>query len=182
MKKIAVVYESKYGTTKRYAEWIAEELGATIFEKKSIKPSDLDGFSTIVYGGGLYAGGVLGSSLITKNFDSFKNKKLVLFTCGLSDPENEENIKGREAGISRTFNEEMREKIKFFHLRGGINYKKLGFMDKAMMAMVKRMVSKKTEQELNKENQELLETYGKVVDFTNRDSINGIVKYVKEIS
>lgn len=31
MNKIVVVYKSKYGTSKRYAKWIAEETRADLF-------------------------------------------------------------------------------------------------------------------------------------------------------
>jgi len=41
MKKISVIYKSKHGTTKRYAQWIAEELEAQFFEASNIKPSQL---------------------------------------------------------------------------------------------------------------------------------------------
>ena len=34
---VAVVYKSKAGSTKRYAQWIAEETGADIFELGEFK-------------------------------------------------------------------------------------------------------------------------------------------------
>lgn len=96
MKRIAVVYQSKYGATRKYAEWIAKELSCDLFEGKDIKASDLEPYDTIIFGGGLYAGGVSGIKLLTKNFSKFSQKNLVLFTCGLADPAdsvNTENIK-----------------------------------------------------------------------------------------
>jgi len=32
MKNIAVIYKSKYGSTKKYAEWLGEDLQADVFE------------------------------------------------------------------------------------------------------------------------------------------------------
>ena len=74
--KTVVIYESKYGTTKKYAEWIADALSCDLFEKKSITPSALTGYDTIIYGGGLYAGGVSGIGLLKKNFSKISNKNL----------------------------------------------------------------------------------------------------------
>ena len=37
MKKTAVIYGSKYGATKQYATWIAEELGADLINYKDAK-------------------------------------------------------------------------------------------------------------------------------------------------
>jgi hypothetical protein len=42
----------------------------------------LQDFDVVIYGGGLYAGGIIGSKLVTKN----PCKSLVLFTVGLADP------------------------------------------------------------------------------------------------
>ena len=82
MKNIAVIYKSKYGTTKQYAKWIAEELGASLFEASSINPSQLMTYDVVVYGGGLYAGGIIGVKLVTGN----PCKSLVVFTVGAADP------------------------------------------------------------------------------------------------
>lgn len=51
-KQIAVIYKSKYGSTKQYAEWIAKELDASLFEATNIKPSQLLDYDVVVYGGG----------------------------------------------------------------------------------------------------------------------------------
>ncbi|NLE01149.1 MAG: flavodoxin, partial [Fibrobacter sp.] len=52
--KIIVVYKSKYGTTKRYAEWIAEEVKADLFEQSAVSVEDLLKYDIIVYGGSLH--------------------------------------------------------------------------------------------------------------------------------
>ena len=61
-----VIYKSKYGSTKDYAMWIAEELGCEAKDAKSVKVLDLLAYDTIIYGGGLYAEIIAGVSLITK--------------------------------------------------------------------------------------------------------------------
>ncbi len=50
-----VIYKTKYGSTKTYADWIAEELVCESVDAKSVKIEDLEKYDTIVYGGGLYA-------------------------------------------------------------------------------------------------------------------------------
>ena len=65
MKKALVVYKSAYGSTKKYAEWIADELKCDILEKDKCKKEQLKDYDIIIYGGGLYAGKVNGIELIT---------------------------------------------------------------------------------------------------------------------
>ena len=70
-----VVYKSKYGSTKKYAEWIAEELKCDIFDMKNITVDFLLKYDVIIYGGGLYAEIINGLYIITKNFDKFKDNE-----------------------------------------------------------------------------------------------------------
>ena len=176
-----MIYESKYGTTKKYAEWISSELKATLLERNEVNIGKLESFDTIIYGGGLYAGGTSGISLITKNFDKIKEKNLVVFTCGLADPENDDNIKGIQSGLNKRFSPEMKDKVTIFHLRGGIDYKKLGLVHRLMMAMLKMQLSKKDVETLTSEDKELLATYGKKVDFIDQSTIIPLVKFVRAL-
>lgn len=52
MNNIAVVYQSHYGTTPKYAEWIAESLEADLLNRKKVSVSDLSQYDMIIYGGG----------------------------------------------------------------------------------------------------------------------------------
>ncbi len=161
MKKIAVVYQSKYGATRKYAEWIAEELSCDLFEGKDIKAGDLEPYDTIILGGGLYAGGVNGIKLLTKNFSKFSNKNLVIFTCGLADPSDTVNTDNIKKSLYKDLTEEMKDKIKLIHLRGAMDYSKLSPMHRTMMALVCKMTAKKDLDSLSDENKEMLASYGK---------------------
>jgi flavodoxin len=181
MSKIAVVFQSKYGSTKKYAEWIAEELSGDLLERKKVKPADLESYNTIIYGGGLYAGGVSGIDLLTKNFDKFKDKHLIVFTCGLADPMDKDNTGNIRQSLTKIFTTQMQEKIKVFHLRGAIDYAKLSPIHKMMMAMLYKMMTKKDYDSLRNEDKEMIDTYGKAVDFTNRATLLPLINYVRKL-
>ena len=85
-----VIYKSKTGFTKRYAEFIAEDLDAEIYELQEIKIEDINKYDTIVYGGGLYAGSINGIDFINKNIDNFKKHKIIVFATGLCTGNNDE--------------------------------------------------------------------------------------------
>lgn len=179
MGKTVVVFQSKYGATQKYAEWIAEELSCDIKKRQEVKLADLEPYNTIIYGGGLYAGGVSGIDILTKNFDKLSNKNIVLFTCGIADPKDNENTAHIKQSLNKVLTVQMQEKIKVFHLRGAIDYAKLNFIHKAMMAMLHKMIMKKDESSLRDEDREMLSTYGKAVDFTDKETILPIIAYVK---
>lgn len=83
MNNMAIIYKSKYGSTKKYAQWIAEETKADLFEYSEVEVKKLMQYDTIVYGGGLYANGIAGISIITKNYQVLKDKKIIVFTVGI---------------------------------------------------------------------------------------------------
>lgn len=179
MDQTLVVFQSKYGATKKYAEWIAKELSCKIENRKNIKLTDLEAYKTIIYGGGLYAGGVSGIDLLTKNFDRLQNKNLILFTCGLADPTDKNNTEHIKSNLNKVLTPQMQDNIKVFHLRGAIDYAKLSPLHKAMMAMLHRMLLKKEVDSLRAEDKEMLATYGKPVDFTDPAAISPIIEYVQ---
>lgn len=172
-KRIAVIYKSRYGTTKQYAEWISEALDARIFESSSIKPSELKEYDIVIYGGGLYAGGIDGVKLVA-NVDC---KKLVVFTVGLADP----TVTDFTSILEKAFKKEQLLAIKAFHLRGAIVYKKLSLIHKGMMAVVKKEAEKNPVSKRTNDDIILLETYGNGVDFMDKSTIMPLVEYVRSL-
>ena len=170
--KIAVIYKSHYGTTKQYAEWIAEALDAKLLERSSVKLEDLSDYDLIVFGGGLYASGILGIDLVTKK----PPKELILFTVGLANP--------KETDFSEILDKnlpaELRDKVKVFHFRGGIDYKKLNIVHRGLMALKKKMtIGNKDYAQLNNEDRAFVDTYGKEIDFTRQNDIIPLIDYIK---
>ena len=177
MSKKLVVYNSKYGHTKQYAQWLAEELKADICNGKKLKKKELNDYSTILFGSSLYAGTNKAASLIVKNLEQIKDKKVVLFTCGLADVSNEQNIVGINKALDKVITPEIRERVKIFHVRGGIDYNNLTFLHKMMMKMLYSKALKKTENERTNEERDFLATYGQEIDFSDKKMLEPIIQY-----
>ena len=62
-----ILYQSKYGATKKYADWLSEETGFECIETKRADIKEISKFETIVLGGGIYASGIAGLSFLKKN-------------------------------------------------------------------------------------------------------------------
>ena len=177
MGKIAVIFSSKYGATKKYATWISEELGADLFDRADVKPSQISYYDIIVYGGGLYAGSISGIEFITKN----KPKKLIVFTVGLANPATTDF----SAILKKNFDSALLNDVKIFHLRGGIDYKKISIVHRIMMAMQKKLIQfalrKKSPEEYTDEEQLFFKAYGKEIDFTDQLTIKPLVEYIRTL-
>jgi len=180
MKKTAVIYSSKYGHTKKYAEWIAQDLSADIFDLKSFDKKLLSNYETLVFGSGLYAGRIAFADILAKNIEQIKDKKIVLFTVGTGDVSNEKNTDYVKKQFFAKFPEEFMKNTKLFCLRGGVDYENLSFIHRKMMDMVHFVLSKKKPEELKFEDKEFLDVFGKKVDFTDKNSILPLVTFAKE--
>lgn len=175
-----VLYGSQYGTTERYAKWIAEQMECEVRSYKNVKPENLEQYDTIIFGGGLYAGGLSGVKILTGNYERIKSKNIIVFTCGLADPNDTDNILHIREGLEKAMGKELFQQITLFHLRGGIDYKKLSLKHKAMMAMLHKMLKNKDYDSLRQEDKDMVDTYGGIVDFVNLETALPIITYVKQ--
>ena len=130
-----VIYRSKTGFTKRYAEWIAAALGCEALDWKDAQGKQLSSYDTLIYGGWFHAGSVMGLKKFLQVAEPLK-KKLVVFATGASPAENPDN----EAAMKKNFTTEQWGRIKAFYLPGGLNYEQMGAVNKAMMAAFRAMV------------------------------------------
>lgn len=138
--KSVVIYKSKYGSAKQYAQWIAKSVGADIFDLKDFAVSDFEKYDTIIYTAGVYSGNIAGIALISKNFDEISEKNVIICPVCLTKPENTDRI---NEILARNFNYKMFDKVKVFPLRGALDFKKLTFTDKLMMKAVALTTSDK---------------------------------------
>jgi menaquinone-dependent protoporphyrinogen IX oxidase len=173
--KTIVIYKSKTGFTKKYAQWIAEALSADILDVSKVDINELNKYDNIVYGGSLYAVGITGLKLIIKNLEKLKDKKIVVFATGAS-PSSERVI---NEVANKNFTSEQQKSIKFFYLRGGFDYKKLNFFDRFLMTLLKWKIKSKNKAQLTKDEIGMLAVYDKPVDFTLRKNIDEIVNYIR---
>lgn len=171
-----VVYKSKYGSTKQYAEWIAEELGCEALDAKNVKIDDLEKYDTIVYGGGLYAEIINGVILLTKNMDKLEDKKLIVYSTGITP------LKYREyydkLVIEKNFKPEMLEKIKVYNFLGKMILDELTIVHRTALKTLKKiMQGKENPTEMEKLLVELCDANG---DFSDREAIKDLVEYAKQ--
>lgn len=173
MRKTIVIYKSKSGFTKKYAEWIAEELSADLFAAEKVTPEMLGAYDTVIFGGGLHIVGINGLKLITQHLDLLKGKKVVVFAVGATPPR-EEDI---EEVKTKNFTPAQLEQIHFFYLRGGFDFGKLKPVDKVLMTLMKLKL--KGKKQLTADERGLLASYEKPADFVRKKNIDELVAYVR---
>lgn len=173
--KTLVIYKSHYGATKQYAQWIAEALNADVMENSKVKGDSVLPYDTIVLGGGLYAGGISGISLLDKIQKQIEGKEILVFIVGLSPPQ--DNIIPTAKGT-------IIKKIKFpiqnidmFYMRGAMDFSKLSVVHRTMMGMLKKFLLKKENR--TEEDEGMLACFDGNVDFLDKSYIEPLVEAAK---
>lgn len=176
--KIAVIYKSKYGSTKRYAGWIALKLGADLYELSDIRTKDLENYDTIIYGGPLYVGKIKGINFITNNYDKISNKNLIVFTVGMESDSEE----SRRKIIKNNLENDLIDKIDLYHFKGAFNYKQLGIIDKVMMKFMKKNIESKNKRDLTDDDKNVLKGFESGVDLSDKKYISNLIDYVYNLN
>ena len=101
MDRTVVIYKSKYGATKQYAQWIAEELQCDIIRAEDFKKKDFEKYDNIIFGGGMHGGGIKGLELIKKNKLRLEGKKIVIFAVGLNVDNSAARIEIRDLNLEK---------------------------------------------------------------------------------
>ncbi len=170
-----VIYKSKYGSTKTYATWIAEELGFELKEHKSITADDLLEYDTIIYGGGIYAETIAGVTLITKNIEKLAYKKIAVFTTAITPLEYREYYD--DMVYNKNFSPKVKGKIKVFNFLGKMLMEELSFVHKSAIKTLKKiMSSKENPTDMEKLLVSLCDTDA---DLTDKEAIKPLIEYIK---
>lgn len=174
VKNVAVLYKSKYGSTERYAQWIAEAVKADCFGVDSIVIDAVTEYDTLVYCGGIYAGRLLGFSLIRKNYNRLKNQKLIVVAVGVTSKKETAVNEIRD----RNFHPAMAA-VPLFLLRGGLNYPKMSLIDKTIMFFLVKYLKFRKLDQIDDDAKGLVTTFGKSVDFMNKQEIVPVIQAIK---
>ena len=173
--KTLILYGSQYGTTKQYADKLAELTGLPVSAcEDAWEAAD---YEQIVYFGALYAGGVKGLKAAAGRMRS--DTRLILATVGLADPTDQENVGNIRSAVRRQLPEELLEHTEFFHLRGGIDYSRLSLKHKTMMALLYNKAKHLPEEKKTAEVRAMIETYGSAVSFVDHEALTAVRNALK---
>ena len=172
--KIAVIYKSKYGATKRYAGWIALKLDADLYEVSDIRRKDLKAYDTIIYGGPLYIEKIKGIKFIINNYEYIKDKKLSVFMVGMREFDEDYINSILEDNIPK----QVINNIKTFYSRGKMNYQELSLKDKILMTGLRVSISNKKQSDISNYEKMIFEVIDKPIDYIDKKSIDILLNNV----
>ena len=172
---IKLVYKSKSGFTKRYAEWIARETDCELIPLKRSNAASVSGCDIFIYGSRVHAGRVDGLSKARELFVRSGAKHMIVFATGGMPNSAVDTLE--EMWRNNLTADEMKE-IPRFYMQAGICYEKLGPIDKAMMKMAASMMAKQAD--TNPTGQPMASALQGSYDISDRQFIAPLVAALKE--
>lgn len=169
MKKGIILYKSKYGATKQYAQWLHEKTGFDIKDSTVAKNLSYQTYDIIIYCGGIYASGIAGLSYVRKHREAFKHKKLIILCVGAS-PYNE---KALEACKQHNLKTDLKD-VSMFYARGAWNEENMTWRDRTLCKLLYKAIAKKDPSTYEPWMEALMNASGQNMDWTDQ-------KYLKPI-
>ena len=176
MSRGIILYQSKYGATKKYADWLVEETGYDCVETKNVKVVNLQNYDVIILGGGVYASGIAGLQFIKKNLGQLADKKIAVFAVGASPYDEKAIMQIREMH----FKDEL-SNISLFYCRGAWDEEKMKFTDRTLCKMLQKAVAKQNSDEYEPWQKALMCAVGQKCDWTDKSYLEPLLKLVKEL-
>ncbi|MEZ4993353.1 MAG: flavodoxin domain-containing protein [Saprospiraceae bacterium] len=162
--KAAILFTGWYGSTKQYADWIAEATGYPVYNLDEVQP-DLDNFDLIILGSSIVIGKLTIRKWVKLHWPELRNKELILFTVSGTAPGHPDLHKYLEASLPV----DMIDQMDYIPLRGRLIIKELKWYTRLLLRLGAR-------QEKDPEaKKRMLEGF----DFVKRENIEPILELVE---
>lgn len=175
MGKGIILYQSKYGATKKYADWLKEETGYDCIETKKATLSFVQAYDVIVLGGGVYASGIAGLQFLKKNINNLSGKKIAVFAVGASPYDEKAIQQARELHFKDAMSE-----IPLFYCRGAWDEDKMSFGHRTLCRMLQKAVAKQNPEEYEPWQKALMAARGQKCDWTDKRNLEPLLGYLKK--
>ena len=196
-QRTIVLYTSKYGAAETYAQWIAEALGCRAVSLDKFSKKELQGYDTVIYGGGVQAGGVRGLEQFTKwikgdlklrqmakrgtisvaeaaGSGAF-DRQYYIFAVGISLDSEANRLQLRDINFDKDW---LRE-LPCFFLPGAFDPAKLAGVDKAIIKVATKMFLDKPEAQAAAEDAQVLRYFETGCDLIDRTRTTALIESVK---
>lgn len=173
--KILLLYKSKTGFTKRYAEIIAEETNAVLMDWKKASSKIMSGFDTVIFGSRAFAGTIDGYKKIRQLFLKSSAKRFVLFVTGATP----NNAKEVEKFWQQNLSADELAHLPHFYMQSGLCYEKMPWIDKMMMKGMRSMMQKKKDK--TEQDKAMEQMISGSYDISSDEYAKPLLSYLKKL-
>lgn len=173
MEKGIIIYQSKYGATKKYAQWLQDLLGFDCIETPKADWREAARYDTLILCGGIYASGIAGLSFLKKNIGRFGDMRICILCVGASPYDESAFEQIRAHNLTGDLKE-----IPLFYGRGAWDESRMKFVDRTLCKILQRSVAKKDPDTYEPWMRALMCAVGQTCDWTDKKYLAPLVEYL----
>ncbi|MBQ8825563.1 MAG: hypothetical protein IJ007_00535 [Oscillospiraceae bacterium] len=171
MKDVALVYMSKYGHTKQYADWIKDDLGIHVVPITSFNAAQMLSYKLVIFASGVYSDKIQIMDFIKKNGSAINSSRMMIAAVTWYTNGSEE---AKKKLIDVNYPDNFKNIVPMVVLNSGIDKKAISVMEKAQLTAASLAISKHEDRSNDDINAlAIIKGYS---DQTSKDNI----KYLKE--
>ncbi len=171
MKDVALVYTTKYGHTKQYADWLKEELDIEVKTINTFNAAQMLSYKLVIFASGVYNDKIQIMDFIKKQGTSINPSRIMIAAVTWFTNESED---AKPKLIEDNYPENFKNVVPLVILNSGINKKQINVMEKAQITAASLAINKHEERTSDDIN--ALAIIKGYADQTSKDNI----KYLKE--
>lgn len=175
MEQGMILYQSKYGSTKKYAHWLQESTGFGCMRTADASYKDVLPCTTIVLCGGIYASGIAGLSFLRKNSHKLKDKKIAVFCVGASPYDEKALLQLKEHNFRQDLNG-----LPLFYGQGAWNEGVMTWKDRTLCKMLQKALAKKDPATYEPWMEGCMASVGQVRDWCDPSYLTPLLTYLQE--
>ena len=157
-----IVYSSQTGFTKQYAQWMSETLECQYKPLREVSDAMLKKYDCIIYGGWIMGNRIMG-------LDKFRLKQVpsAVFAVGSTPAYDEVVCLVKEQNHI--------DDTPFFYLEGGSLMEKLNFIQKSMLKMLRKSLTKK--ESCTRQEKFMADMLGTSFNHSSKKQIDNLIQW-----
>ncbi|MDH6603203.1 menaquinone-dependent protoporphyrinogen IX oxidase [Bacilli bacterium PM5-9] len=163
--KILTIYNSKTGFTKKYIDFLKEDIDMDVVSIDKIKSVNINDYDKVIFASWIFGGKIKKLEFLEKL--NTAKEDIIVLAVGASLHNNEVLSDISKLGYHG------------FYLQGGLAYDKMGFLDKKMIGMFAKAL--KTKDDLSDDEKILADLIQDSFDMCSKDNLNDVVDYLKKL-
>ena len=175
MGNILIIYKSKYGAARKYAQLLGKALNTAPVSIDQARSQTVASADTVILCGGIYASSIAGLAFLKKNAALLKGKQTAIFAVGASpyDQKTLEDLKKRNLSGAL-------EETPLFYGRGAWNEEAMTIKDKLLCSMLMKAVAKKPAEQCQPWELALKEAMGKNCSWVDEKYLDPLLQYINK--
>ena len=174
MEKGLVLYRSKYGAARTYAELLSRECSCEVRELSDCGTVEWEQYHWVVFAGGVFAGGIEGLAELKRKLPVDCRQKLIVFCAGAMPGDDATICALREHNLPGDWST-----VPLFYGRGIWDLERMTWLDRTLCRMLQKSLQKKPPEACTP-GMETLKNAAVPCDWTDRSYLVPLLRFLEK--